>query len=766
MKTNILSIFAVSTLTFRLLGAQTSLVYIPGDGAAGTVLTSIPNLGTSGQDAVTILPLGVGVRPAYSNDVGSAAIYDGTNTVAWSVANGGSLFFTGSLQNDGVGGNAYIPDPTGSFVSGDFTLETFFNCTGEKRGKWQTLFRRFNVSNVCYAVSISDVGLLQAAFTLSNKNETGLGSFVTVDDRKWHHMALTYKAGTREAALYLDGSRCASTTLALPLYTETTNSNFYVGGYAGGYTFRGWMDEIRLTQTVLTPREFLLFTQPPVVPTVGGRWDLDGTAETTVRDVTNSAASTVNGYAGVRGTSSVFPAYSSEVPATEIRDGINGAIWASTNGGSVLFTRASNSSYGMVRLADPFNFSTTDGKTTNFTAELFFRSRGNVSGGSDAASWFQLACKRNTRGNAWELALTGAGRFAAVLNLTNGTSATFSTLSTYGNLRFDDGYWHHAAISYNGTNRSCAIWLDYRLVSSATLGTPLLLDGGDIYLGSAGDAKGFDGWIDSFRITPAVLTARQFLSCGQVSTTPLVHWSFEETNLIGVTTGVFPNRTRNPLFNLIAMANLTGTYSNSIGTGLDRRRIFTATEGAFLHVNKAVLATPRSDLRIPENPVLNALTNFTAEFFIKVDSTNNNNTGVLRKNISSAGWNPTWALSTVLNANKTDINLNSRFDTVQQSNQTKGITTVKLNDGNWHHVAMTFDPVLSTATFYIDYVQVGTKTLTGSIQPGSGDLIIGSSGTAYFNGQIDEVRISEGILGVNQFLRAYHMPDGTRIILK
>lgn len=76
-----------------------------------------------------------------------------------------------------------------------------------------------------------------------------------------------------------------------------------------------------------------------------------------------------------------------------------------------------------------------------------------------------------------------------------------------------------------------------------------------------------------------------------------------------------------------------------------------------------------------------------------------------------------------------------------------GLTgTTVIPDGNWHHVAVTYDNSLSSGKFslYIDGVQEGASfDLNTAVNTGSGDFRIGGrvDGTNFFQGAIDEVRV-------------------------
>ena len=84
--------------------------------------------------------------------------------------------------------------------------------------------------------------------------------------------------------------------------------------------------------------------------------------------------------------------------------------------------------------------------------------------------------------------------------------------------------------------------------------------------------------------------------------------------------------------------------------------------------------------------------------------------------------------------------------------------TVSFADDKWHHVAITFEPDGSGKTLcnvYKDYQQLGSQhTFNGELECGDygeSSFAIGSR----FNGYIDEVRISKGVLSVDQMLHVH-----------
>ena len=72
-------------------------------------------------------------------------------------------------------------------------------------------------------------------------------------------------------------------------------------------------------------------------------------------------------------------------------------------------------------------------------------------------------------------------------------------------------------------------------------------------------------------------------------------------------------------------------------------------------------------------------------------------------------------------------------------------STRPLNDGLWHHVAAVYDPLSSSASYflYVDGALDTSGVLTTAINTGAGDVVIGRriDGINRWNGDLDEVRI-------------------------
>ncbi|HOD80149.1 MAG: FG-GAP repeat protein [Planctomycetes bacterium ADurb.Bin126] len=151
-----------------------------------------------------------------------------------------------------------------------------------------------------------------------------------------------------------------------------------------------------------------------------------------------------------------------------------------------------------------------------------------------------------------------------------------------------------------------------------------------------------------------------------------------------------------------------------------------------------------------DNPLLQAST-FTIEAFIKTTSTTQW-PGIVEKVSSSGG--DTWSLGLTNN-----FIIFSRFDTTTGYNQTLSAGSA-LNNGQWHHVAMTYDGATGSATLFADYRPTTSKTIAGLLAHARGlDIAGGGGGHNPYTGLIDEVRMSDTVLTPDQFLFVQRTPE-------
>lgn len=179
------------------------------------------------------------------------------------------------------------------------------------------------------------------------------------------------------------------------------------------------------------------------------------------------------------------------------------------------------------------------------------------------------------------------------------------------------------------------------------------------------------------------------------------------------------------------------------------------TQGGYLLVSPTAAEEAR----------LRAITNLTLEAFVRVPADIVQASAYMMPIIhkENASFQATWMLALY------EARLFFRCSVKRADGTTKGIgwgngqKTPLVNDGRWHHVAVVFDFGKQTARAYVDYAQVNESPLVTDALPAVGfdhpvtsRLLIGGNdlhNTRRFNGEIDEVRISDEALDVSQFLR-------------
>lgn len=167
-------------------------------------------------------------------------------------------------------------------------------------------------------------------------------------------------------------------------------------------------------------------------------------------------------------------------------------------------------------------------------------------------------------------------------------------------------------------------------------------------------------------------------------------------------------------------------------------------------------------LRIEDNGALQAITNLTLEAFIRLPTDIAIASSWMRPIIlkMNDGYQGTWGLHVF------ESNLMHRATLLLNDNTTKvcawgnSSRSARVDDGRWHHLAVTYDFGTRKARSYVDYELLNTQEIdanaVGFYHPETSPLLIGGNDlhtTRRFCGDIDEVRISNEALPPEKFLR-------------
>lgn len=90
---------------------------------------------------------------------------------------------------------------------------------------------------------------------------------------------------------------------------------------------------------------------------------------------------------------------------------------------------------------------------------------------------------------------------------------------------------------------------------------------------------------------------------------------------------------------------------------------------------------------------------------------------------------------------------------------TEAVSTIHVDDGNWHFVAYVVDD--TTQSLYVDDVLQATTTVTPDIPTSWVSFGGDRSGTTYFPGSIDDVRVYDQALGISAIQQIYKAGGGT-----
>ncbi|MCP4131322.1 MAG: LamG domain-containing protein [bacterium] len=128
-----------------------------------------------------------------------------------------------------------------SYVS--LTFEAWIKRNGT--GDWDAIinYDGWNSGGIHWQIYSSNV----IGFSLNGSNPTDSFSTYTITDTSWHYIVNTYDSTANTDKFYLDGQFSSQTN-----YTTAISAgldSFRIGGWSGGRTFNGAIDEVRISNT-------------------------------------------------------------------------------------------------------------------------------------------------------------------------------------------------------------------------------------------------------------------------------------------------------------------------------------------------------------------------------------------------------------------------------------------------------------------------------------------------------------------------------------
>ena len=309
--------------------------------------------------------------------------------------------------------------------------------------------------------------------------------------------------------------------------------------------------------------------------------------------------------------------------------------------------------------------------------------------------------------------------FHCVLTVSNMFVLGFYNDDLFTTDRYTDADWHHWAATYDATNQLRCIYRDGLLVASNTAAADYQ-GSGALYIGrESWSADGsFHGAIDEVRIWNVARTAEEIrrnrdhpLTGTEANLT--AYWNFDETagtNALDRTTNHYDG-TINGAQRVSSSIPLWGSAVWLNGT-------------TNVHVKATNFAS------FPSNAI-------TVEFWMQSSDTTKSGTP--------------FSYATATAGDNTFLVYNYRNFQVYVGGIATPATGISANDGQWHHIAVTWTNGTGACRLYRDGMLVYTTNLAGSTNlPGGGTLVLGQEqdsvggkfdATQAFLGQLDEVRI-------------------------
>lgn len=572
-------------------------------------------------------------------------------------------------------------------------------------------------------------------------------------DGRWHHVAFSVDGATRKAIAYFDHVYKGEKTLPESVCYKPGMDLFIGNTPQTTGPFGGSIAHFRISDTVLTPPSFLHFTRTERAA------DEDGDALLHLDFEPPAGLSATQGFFNDAAVGPAVHHYGADViPATVATATPFPAVYS-----SLLDASGRESAYCMTN--------NTSGTTKNYVAWLapedVFTNR----------SFTVECCYKTTMTSTYVPLVRRRGGSNVQFNLGfGGTSGQLSATvfeyyaSTGGDgakqindtVASNDGGWHHAALVVNSATKTATLFKDGGIVGSQTYNGMLVPATTGVCVGGVDNGSNFSGLVDNVRITMRALTVGEFLrpDHAALSGKTLAWATFDNALDASIPALALTN-------GAAEAATAGGTAPSFVALGAGER-IEDGNGNVLRSENLAVLSCSTGVVKYTANTLLPLVEDQTIEFRVKAGP-QAMYAGVVRCNLNQndAGV-PVWALSA------SEGNGGKRLRVRCSTATADGIDTARINedtpvevfDGRWHHVALTLSQSggQTTASLYKDYEATPSwsKTVVGSLCYGNGYAPVwvgaSSSTTVFFNGQIDELRISRGVLDPVEFLRRGMLP--------
>ena len=400
---------------------------------------------------------------------------------------------------------------------------------------------------------------------------------------------------------------------------------------------------------------------------------------------------------------------------------------------------------------------------TNITVEAIFRLNPDVPNGFTAC--LVDKCGPDGYKNRWSLMINSNGLWSRYRYCDQDGSNVKEQEYLYGGAgQVTRGVWHHAALTFDA-NGDSKLWLDYTCVRPVSVGGKRLNPGKGMFAIGCNPKvsnRTFPGEIDEVRISDCALDPSQFLRVkpvveGMDPDTVFYHpLDFDEGAMPIMAMDINAATNAGALsakFVYLDFTNSVPQGSTDIpgSTGQLRQNVLApanANGGSMYSVTN--VPNKATSIRVSD-PTRSIYTgSFTAEMFFKGDTSKINPNGSVLTLM--------WGQLKVYVSGKggTRARAYEKQNGYTAATSEISLDSMRLMDGQWHHVAVVYDYAPSNFTYYVDYVPVGSKTTRiyeGS--DGSTEFYFGrqvDADSQHFIGWQDSPRIVRRALKPHEFL--------------
>ena len=708
----------------------------------------------------------------YTNFTGSAvAWYDPVSGVHGDKT---AMFvkIAGPDVGTGASGLVTVPDDAALHLA-KFTVEFFFRKEPDSIFKSQVLpIQLYNSSGNTFAwqLRLAQDG---AGITLTTSDPSGaqaISKYFAVSpactDCLWHHAALTYDGSTFE--VFYDYKSVGTIAGSIAYASDVSTSILAVGNSPretwGRY--HGWIDELRISDEVLTKDQFLRTSMPgcdddTLVYIPGESVDEMNTGVNVImkpgEDLTKAILLPLGTVAGQK------PVPDTERVSDSLRSGMFAADAIADAGCFHFRTNQTAGVTGFIQINDLANSQHSLLTNNELTIEFFAKMDPSA---KDANHYLWSA---HLKGATHSIVARGPHDNASLnnryeFNFANAAEGGAAVAYRYSGFNAYDGKWHHLAVVYDGNASNLWIYVDYKLVHTAA---NFVMNAsqyagsyekgvqfGMAYNNQDTNTSGLRGWLDDIRITKRALLPREFLTTrtevpavDKVAGHQVLFYApldadakpypFPNDSPAATVSG-FSYETENLPLEEIAAREVMGLGAANVAA-------VRATEGKMTFADATALAGSQS---------------MTVEFYAKAPNASkwtpfvrHEGSKVQFQICKGEGGNLAVMLGNGL--------------TYEGYVQFSG---ARLGGDNWHHYAVTIEKTdgengpQTTIRAYRDHVELPWVTTSvrsvtnGALLPRFDDahsavLYLGGAKTwGTLNGMLDEVRIVDGVLAPEDFL--------------